>query len=405
LVLLLSSGAARPVADKEAPFMKERLPVTVVSGFLGAGKTAVVSGLLGGGHGQRLGAVVNDLAAVNVDANHLQAQLGAGAREAQWLAEATGGCICCTLRDDFSAEAARLAGSGRFDGLIVEAAGTAVPRVMAEAFATGELAELTRLDTLLTVVDAGTFLNQCPVADAGEDNSTGIKQAQAELLTAQAAFATALVINKIDLVTPTELEALEAMLSYLNPTATIVRAQHGRPLPLSSERNGGWDRSRAALLARPAAARRFQIGSFVYTSKRPFHPQRLWRLLQRKPWFGALRSKGFVWLASRPNVAALWSQVGPFFQLESAGLWWGTESSEAGTDALAPATASPAGAPVFGECRQEIAFFGHALDGAVLSAALDECLLTDRELSGGPMSWCFLPDPLPASFRVADVAS
>lgn len=208
-----------------------RLPVTVLSGFLGAGKTTVLNHILNNREGRRVAVIVNEM---------------------------SNGCICCTLHEDLLIEVRRLAAEGR-------------------------------LDTMVTVVDAVNFLKDYDEAlslqETGESLGEEDERSVADLLVDQVEFSDILLISKIDLAAPGDLDRLKGVLRSLNTEAGIFPREQGA-VPLNKVLNTG----------------RF---SFVYRARRPFHPTKFYEFLHQPFSSGKLiRSKGYFWLATRPEYAA-----------------------------------------------------------------------------------------------------
>ena len=392
-----------------------RLPVTVLSGFLGAGKTTVLKHLLEQQRSLRLAVIVNDMNEINIDARLIREQ-GALHQGQERLVEMSNGCICCTLREDLLIEVAELAKAGRFDYVLIESSGISEPLPVAETFTFRDelgvsLSDLARLDTLVTVVDALSFPQEYLAAntllDVGATADEEDIRNVSNLLTEQVEFANIILVNKSDLVSPDDLKALMAVLRHLNRSARIIPIEQGRVDNDAVFNTGLFDFEQASQSAGWLAELRgehvpeseaYGIESFVYRARRPFHPERFWQFLHT-PWPGGgrlLRSKGLFWLASRYEAAGEIAQAGGILHYGAAGHWWASVAPEhwPEDEASREAILAEWDAEV-GDCRQEIVFIGQSLDTKNAIDLLDACLLSDAEMQMGPEAWAALSDPFP----------
>jgi len=371
-----------------------RLPVTVVGGFLGAGKTSLLHYMISEHRGGHLAVLVENPGPLNLDAKALRGLCGAMGRTNDAVFEIPNGnealqvgAIARTLRD--------LAQSARFERVLIEVAGTSNPAVLAEQ--AEAFSESANIEQIICVIDALDF------------HRTGLEPARNnwrwDFLNSQMAGSTLVVLNKSDLATDLERNQILTAISDLHPRALLAETAFGEIAPEVWARAASADDLEAAFQHRSTfrlpsgydAPDEPTLSSALYRTHRPFHPQRFW------DWFeadhpGLLRVKGLIWLATRNLLVGGVSRTNRQNSCGAAGIWWAAlprEEWPEEPDALK--RMQETWREPYGDRRQELVLIGEVqlLSGAV-RRELDACLLTDAEFARPVKEWASFPDPFPA---------
>ncbi|MFO7833259.1 MAG: GTP-binding protein, partial [Halohasta sp.] len=337
----------------------EPLPVTILSGGLGAGKTTLVNHLLtAGGDEYDIAVLVNDVGEVNVDAELIEH--GSELSIDDGVTELSNGCICCGLQSELDRELISLAMEKSFDHLVIEASGISDPAPIAGRFVSPARASvLYDLDTVVTVVDAAqfhrAFVDREPLTPIVEGT-----RPLSELLVDQVEFCDVVVLNKCDLVTGSERRAVEGVIETLHPGVDVVRTTESEVAPEAVLGTGRFDPERSdsprwkQVLADQRAKNdnhddrddnahghdhsdahghshgddhdhlhppaEFGVDAVVYERFRPLHPERF------HAWLGSfpdpiVRAKGHLWVAGRERYALDLSQAGSRIRIGVNGRW------------------------------------------------------------------------------------
>jgi len=391
-----------------------RLPVTVLSGFLGAGKTTVLSHILNNRENKKVAVIVNDMSEINIDASLVENEVSLNHSQEK-LVEMSNGCICCTLREDLLIEINKLAEEKKFDYLVIESTGISEPFPVAETFTFEDengvsLSDAANLDTMVTVVDAVNFIKDYEEAkylqETGESLGEDDERSVADLLVDQIEFADVILISKTDLVEDKDIDKLKAIIKTLNTQAEIIPIKEGNVEIDKVLNTGLFDFAKAKEAPGWLKEMRgehipeteeYGISSFTYTARRPFLPEKFYNFLHSTEKYGKLiRSKGFFWLGSRLEYAGQWSQAGGIARYGFAGMFWrSVPKQDWPTDEQTLASIKANWVEPFGDMRQELVFIGQGLDESAIKKALDECLVSEDDMLKGEEFWTNLDDPFP----------
>lgn len=381
-----------------------QLPVLLLTGYLGSGKTTLVNRMLTNRSGIKFAVIVNDLGEVNIDADLIQ-KGGVVGQSDESLVALQNGCICCTLKVDLINQIRDLSLQGRFDYLVIEASGICEPEPIAQSICS--IPQLARLDSIVTVVDALRIRDEFGCGE-GLMRRDIDEEDLASLVIQQIEFCNVIVLNKASEVTKDELGRIRGIIKALQPMAKIIEADYCDidMDQILDTREFDFDKVAASATwiheveshhdeddhdddedgheghehhhhhdDDEGEAEEYGISTFVYYRRPPLDLNCFDNFVARKWPSNVIRAKGICYFSEEFDTCYVFEQAGKQMSLRNAGLWYATMPE----DELEAMKEREPGLVAdwdsfYGDRMIKLVFIGQHLDREAFEKELDMCL-------------------------------
>ncbi len=362
-----------------------KTPVTIITGYLGSGKTTLMNELLKQNRDKQIALIVNDLGSVNVDSNLIKK---GNVIENETLREMTGGCICCTLRDKFMSELQQVAVTGKFDSILVEASGVSNPTGICQGFVICEEQQRDMafyLNNVVSVVDASRIFTEF-LDDISKKGSDTEDSDIVNLVMDQIEFCNILILNKCDLLAEDNLEEVRSVVKGLQPDAKLIEAVQGKVDTSDIFNSNRFDFYRVLSsstyqksLERDQTNEKngmddFGITSFVFAERRPFNYKKFLKFLDNYP-KTLIRSKGYIWFSKKPKTMVLFEQAGKNLTLTGVSEWVASYSKKEQDEIFRYyPDMKEDWDEKYGDRKNELVLIGRDYNRAEIVATLNDCI-------------------------------
>ncbi len=383
------------------------VPITLLTGYLGAGKTTLINHVLSNQEGYKVAVIVNDIGEINIDAE-LIARGGAVTEKEESLVPLTNGCICCSLKDDLLEQLSELLEAGTFDYILIEASGVCEPIPIVQTISLlegrgkkGNLPEVCTLDNVVAVVDALRLVDE--FTSGRRLLKKDLQEEDIEnLLIQQIEFCNTIILNKVSEVTEEELMEVKAVIRKLQPSVKIIETNFTKVAVEEIMNTGAFNFQKAGMAAgwvqalqeeghghnhggehhhehghghnHDSHTEEYGISSFVYYRREPFSREKFIAWVDTWP-KNIIRCKGMLYFAEEDHMAYIFEQAGSQIHAVPSGRWIASGTKRQKEKALSEdEKLRDIWHEDYGDRMIKLVFIGKDLDKEEIIKALDSCL-------------------------------